>query len=136
MKGNTGTYIFIAIALALAGGLLWFFFKRKKPQETVVDEMDGSIKGCVSVPSNFTKWSNEFTGVDWGGYQQAINDYLPEYADKEDDKGRVAGFFKAIDVEPYSDYVRYFQEDIRQWMKSNESLRHWLVTKGYMRCQN
>ena len=131
MKGNTT--IFMILGVALIGGLVWYFTKRRKVQETKSDPKTGDLKGCISAPANALGWTNEFTGTDWGGYAKAIQQYLPDYTD--DQSGHlIAGFFKAIDVEPNSFYVRYFQDDLKEWMKSNTALPHWLVTKGAMRC--
>ena len=133
MKGST--VIFIPLGVALIGGLIWYFVTRKKAPETTVDA-DGQLQGCIKperIPAKFQKWTDAFSGVDWGGYATSIRKWLPDYADEESGH-YIAGFFKAIDVEPTGDGVKYFQDDIKEWMKSKTSLKHWNVTKGTMVC--
>lgn len=125
-------YVIIAIVVALAvGGVLLYL--RRKGKTVVLDE---SGAACVKVPATFKKWTGDFSAMDsW--YDQAREQYLEQAFDDAAGAARVAGFFKAIGVEPRGDYVKYYKDTLKTWLAGTESRPHWEVeTAGELACVN
>lgn len=130
-----GKYWILLAAIALVGLGLGIYFSRRRMGGNTQLDANNDLTGCVEVPPGFQPWSSSFAGTDWGGYGRALDTYLDiDYDVQVQDRELVAGFFKAINVEPTAQYVRYFQDDLRTWLDANTSLPHWEVEQGFLRC--
>ena len=130
-----GKYWIIIAAIVMTGLGLAVYFSRRRTRATTQLDTNNELMGCVNVPKKFKSWSASFAETDWGQYGRSLDKYLGIDPDVQvQDKELVNGFFKAIDVEPRSEYVRYYQDDIRIWLDSNTSLPHWDVEKGILKC--
>ncbi|MEO0340747.1 MAG: hypothetical protein AAF242_16255 [Bacteroidota bacterium] len=117
--------------LAVGAGLGFYFYNRRSNDLSINQE---GIQGCIKVPKRFKPWS-AFKETDWGKYAKSMEKHLE--VDQTDDTRRaiVEAFFKSIDVEPRSEYVRYFKKDIRRYLEKGPLLPHWDVEQGELRCK-
>ena len=117
------------ILLLAAIVILYFLFANKKTSDipTEVNTDDGH---CITPPANFKKYDHD---VNWGDFAKGVRDYLGEY----DTYAKYAlAFLKGIDVEGKSTYVKYYQDEIRAYMKSNKALPNWEVLVGQFNCES
>ena len=127
---NKAVGIIIAVGIALLGLALIFYRRERGGADT-----PATGSGCVSVPLDFIGWSGSFLSTDWGAYGAARKQYLGLDPDDEAQRHFVDGFFKAIDVEPRSNYVKHFEREIKAYINSTSALPHWEIpVAGYMRC--
>lgn len=128
MKKTVG--IIIAAVVGLVGLVLVL---RRREAGFSTDPISGL--DCISVPKDFIGWSGSFASTDWGAYGAARQQHLGIDPNDDGIRAFVDGFFKAIDVEPRSNYVKHFKREIRDYINSTSALPHWEVSQvGYMRC--
>ena len=130
MKNGKIWLLVFAITLAAAGLGLYFYF-RKSDQLQAEGEI---LKGCIKVKPLFRRWDN-FAGTDWGKYAEAIEKHLGVPKEDEATRAIIEGFFKAIDVGPRSEYVRYYAKDLKKWLHSGPQLPHWDIEQGFLKCE-
>ena len=121
-------YWILIAALLLLGIGAYLYYRRSNALS--IDAT--GIEGCIKVSGAFKPWQ-EFKQTDWGKYSKSLKKYLN--IEEDGQKALVEAFFKAINVEPRSEYVRYFQKDIKKWLEAGPGLPHWDTEKGYLRCQ-
>ncbi|WP_282783115.1 hypothetical protein [Phaeodactylibacter xiamenensis] len=126
---NKTVAIVAAVLLAVVGiGVI--LYRRGSVTAKSIDNGD-----CIRVPDDFIAWSGGFTSTDWGAYGSAREQYLGMDPDDEAARNFVDGFFKAINVEPRSNYVKHFAREIKAYINSTSALPHWeILNAGYMRC--
>ncbi|MCI4650853.1 hypothetical protein [Phaeodactylibacter sp.] len=126
---NKTVGIIIAVVIALLGLGLVFYRRNDGGSNPITGG------GCISVPSDFLSWSGSFLSTDWGAYGAARQQYLGMDPDDEAQRNFVDGFFKSINVEPRSNYVKHFAREIKAYINSTSALPHWEIpVAGYMRC--
>jgi hypothetical protein len=126
-------YWLLIISILLAGaGLGWYFYQRRS-NDLSLDPF-GSIQGCVKVPNTFIAYTDDFSKVDWGAYAESLQKHLGIEEDQSAQRAVVEAFFKQINVEPRSHYVKYFQKDIQKNLQSGPGLPHWDVEIGTLKC--
>jgi len=91
-------------------------------------------QGCITVPGGVQRWQGDMA-ADWGAYGPAKEKYIGVAPDSTE-SALVDGFFKAIDVQPHSKYVRKYSRQIKEWLESGRADKHWMVEQGELRCLN
>lgn len=117
--------ITIGIIVAVAAVLIYLLTRKGRVQVE-------NGRSCIKVPSTIQRWQGDMK-ADWGVYGPAKKKYLgvdPESLQSE----YIDGFFKAIDVQPNSKYVRKYAREIKQWLESGMADKHWNVELGELRC--
>lgn len=127
-------WILIVGVFMAALGVGVYFFSRKS-DDLEVDPQLG-IKGCVKVPATFIDYTDDFSKVDWGQYADSLQKHLGISKDDHTQRSYVEAFFKQINVEPRSTYVKYFQKDIKKYLSDGPGLPHWDVQIGTLKCNN
>lgn len=128
-----GKYWLLITSILLAGaGLGWYFYQRRSNDLSL--DTFGGIQGCVKVPNTFITYTNDFSKVDWGAYAESLQKHLGIEEDQSAQRAVVEAFFKQINVEPRSHYVKYFQKDIQKYLQSGPGLPHWDVEIGTLKC--
>ncbi|HKK77083.1 MAG TPA: hypothetical protein VJ953_18535 [Saprospiraceae bacterium] len=128
-----GKYWVLIIGILLAGLGVGIYFYTRRSDDLSVDPYRG-IQGCVKVPSAFIAYTDDFSKVDWGAYADSMQKYLGIEKDEGGRRALVEAFFKQINVEPRSTYVKYFRKDIEKYLQSGPGLPHWDVEIGTLKC--
>ena len=128
---KTKNWLILSAFLAFLGYAAFLYSKKQDALELEAD----ALLGCIDRPVLFKKW-NEFNNTDWGAYADAIEKHLNISRDDKNTRAYIAGFFKAINVEPRSAYVKWYKNDILKWLKSNKSLPHWDIEIGILNCKS
>ena len=129
----TKQYWILITALLLAALGVGGYFLRRRSSSLEIDPQ-GAVQGCVKVPSAFIAYTDDFSQVDWGQYAESLEKQLGIAVEDLTQRSYVEGFFKQIDVEPRSSYVKYFRKDLKKYLQSDSALPHWDVEIGALRC--
>ncbi len=121
----------LLIGIGLVGLGLGLYFYNRKSNDLKVEV--GMIQGCIKVPKRFKPWSS-FEQTDWGKYAKSMEKHVQVSIEDKERRAIVEAFFKSVDVEPRSEYVRYFQKDIRKYLENGPLLPHWDVEQGHLKC--
>jgi hypothetical protein len=109
--------------------IIYFVFIKKGASTEELLESAIAKGNCITPPANFKKYNTE---VNWGDFGKGVSDYL---VDDDTHKKFAHGFLKGINVEARSTYVKYYQDEIRAYMKSSKALPHWEVIIGQYNCE-
>lgn len=124
-------FIIIAVIAALAiGGIIWYM-RRQSTKKPKVDAATGSA--CMDVPKTFRKWTGDFSAMDTD-YDQMRVDHLGQAYEDGGGSARVAGFFKALGIEPRGQYIRHYKDTLKAWLSSADARPHWEVEEGELKC--
>jgi hypothetical protein len=126
-------YWILIIGILVAGAGVGLYFYNRRSNDLSVDPEMG-IQGCIKVPGTFIEYTDDFSKVDWGQYADSLKKHLGIDKDDNTQRAYVEAFFKQINVEPRSAYVKYFQKDIKKYLESGPGLPHWDVEIGTLRC--
>jgi hypothetical protein len=128
-----GKYWVLIIGILMAGAGVGIYFYTRRSNDLSVDPLNG-LQGCIKVPNTFIAYTDDFSKVDWGAYAQSLQKHLGIAEEENAQRALVEAFFKQIDVEPRSHYVKYFKKDIQKYLQSGPGLPHWDVEIGTLRC--
>ncbi|MEO0338107.1 MAG: hypothetical protein AAF242_02730 [Bacteroidota bacterium] len=127
-------YWILIIGIVIAGAGLGLYFYNRSSDNLSVDPQIG-IQGCIKVPNSFIAFTGDFSRVDYDGkYAGSIEKHISIRQDDHQQRSLVEAFFKEINVEPRSQYVKYFKKDIKKYLKAGPGLPHWDVNIGTLRC--
>lgn len=126
-------YWILIVGILVTGAGVGLYFYNRRSNDLTVDPETG-IQGCIKVPGTFIEYTDDFSKVDWGQYASSLKKHLGIDQDDSTQRAYVEAFFKQINVEPRSAYVKYFQNDINKYLKSGPALPHWDVEIGTLRC--
>ncbi len=123
-------YLKILIPVTVGIIILYFLFVRKSPVEKEIADVTSGNR-CITPPAHFKKYDD--ASIEWGDYAGGIRDYIGDY---DENVKLVSSFLKGLDIQPSRAYVKYYQDEIKAYLKSKKSLPSWETRVGEFSCNS